>query len=123
MRRLPLVLLALWPACALAGPDLTYGIALDSEQGAAELHLSRCEAGCFAQVAYVNRYLQGGAWTREFTLDLNGFAVMVTIVDGDGQKPEMVRVTPPPGYTADPAELPVEEGTTGVVAIHALGMS
>lgn len=123
MIRLSILLLALWPACAVAGADLTYGVALEPGGKPSEIRLSRCEAGCFARVAYVNRFLRGGAWTRQFTLNLDGFAVTVTVLDGEGLAPERIQVTPPPGFVVEPAEIAVEEGATGVIAIHPLPLS
>lgn len=117
------ILVALWPALAVAGPDLTYGVAYEPGGEASQLHLSRCEAACFAQVSFDNRFLWGGAWTRRFSLDLNGFEVTVTIVDGEGLAPEMFSVEPPPGYVAEPASLPVEENESGIIALYPMQMS
>ncbi|WP_210527954.1 hypothetical protein [Rubellimicrobium arenae] len=123
MPRRLIAALALWPSLALAGPDLSYGVALDGRHDASELHLAHCAAGCFAQVTYVNRFLRGDAWTRQFTLDLDGLSVGVTITDGTGASPERVAVTAPPGFYAEPAEIEVNEDADGVIALYPIPMS
>jgi hypothetical protein len=124
MRQLPILLpLAFWPALAMAGSDLNYGVALDGGRAASELHLTRCEGTCSAQVSYTNRFLRGPAFARRFVLDLEGLHVAVTIIDGEGEAAERFSVTPPPGYYAEPAEMLVEENATGVIAILPVPMS
>ena len=73
-------------------------------------------------MSFENRFLWGGAWTRKFNLDLNGFEVTVTIVDGEGLAPEMFSVEPPPGYVAELASLPVEEDASDVIALYPVPM-
>jgi len=123
MRQCLPVLIALWPTLAVAGPDLSYGVAYEPGGESSKLHLSRCEAGCFAQVSFENRFLWGGAWTRKFDLDLDGLEVIVIIVDGEGLAPEVLSVQPPPGYVAEPATISVEENASGVIALYPIPMS
>jgi len=123
MRTCLLFLVTFWPALAVAGPDLSYGVAYELGGEASQLHLSRCKAACLAQVTFDNRFLWGGAWTREFNLDLNGLEVTVTIVDGEGLAPEMFSVQSPPGYFAEPASMLVEENASGVIALYPMQMS
>lgn len=123
MRSCLAVLVALWPALVAAGPELSYGVAYEPGGKVSQLHLSRCETACFAQVSFENRFLWGGAWTREFHLDLDGLRVGVTIVDGEGLAPEVFSVQPPLGYIAEPAALSVEEDGSGVIALYPMPMS
>jgi hypothetical protein len=123
MQRLLALLALLCPTLAVAGPELTYGVAFEPGGEPSKLHLSRCEAACFAQVTFENRFLWGGAWTRKFDLNLNGFDVMVTIVDGEGLAPEVFSVRPPPGYIAEPATVSVEEGASGSIVLYPMPLS
>ncbi|TNC44162.1 hypothetical protein FHG66_20735 [Rubellimicrobium rubrum] len=124
MSRLPITLaFVLWPALSSAGADLTYGVALDGGRAASELRLTRCEAACSAQVLYTNRFLRGSAFTRQFLLDLDGIHVGITIIDGEGEAAERFSVTPPPGFFVEPAELFVEENSTGVITLYPSPMS
>ncbi len=115
--------LALFPGLAAADPQLAWGIPLDRTLGPSELRLERCEEGCFAEVSFLNRHLQGPALARQFTLTLDGFEVVVTVEDGSLRAPERFAVIPPPGFLAEPASLDVEEDTTGVIALLPMPMS
>ena len=123
MRTRLAVLVALWPALAVAGPELSYGVSYEPGGEVSQLHLTRCEVACFGQVSFENRFLWGGAWTRSFDVDLDGLQVSVTIVDGEGLAPEVFSVQPPPGYVAEPATLSVEENGSGVIALYPMPMS
>ena len=123
MLRTLLTLLALLPALAAAEPARTYGVAFQAGGKASRLEMSMCEATCFAQVRFENTFLRGGAYLRQFPLDLDGLAVTVTIVDGEGMAPELFTVEPPPGYRVEPAEIPVEEGASGTIALIPLPVS
>lgn len=123
MLRTLVPILAILPSLASAGPDLAYGVAFEPGGKPSELRLEPCRAACFAEVRFTNTYLYGPALVRRFALDLDGFAVTVTVVDGEGMAPEVLSVEPPPGYLAEPAELPVEEGTSGVIALTPIPMS
>ena len=116
-------LLALLPSLASAGPDLAYGVSFERGGRQSELHLERCKGDCFAQVRFTNSYLYGPALARRFLLDLEGLRVTVRVVDGQGMDPEVFSVEPPPGYIAEPAELPVDEGCSAVIAIYPMPMS
>ena len=116
-------LLILLPGLASAGPDVSYGVAFEVGGQPSALHLGYCQTACFAEVRFKNTYLYGGAFTRRFPLDLDGLAVTVTIVDGQGMLPEVFSVTPPPGFIAEPAEVPVEEDGSGVIALYPMPMS
>ena len=115
--------LCLAPAVAGARPDLRWDIPLDPAQGPSELRLDRCDDGCFARVSFLNRHLHGPALARRFTLDLQGLEVLVTVEDGALREPERFTVIPPPGFTAEPATLAVDEDATGVIALVPLPMS
>ena len=123
----PLLVIALAfllaPAIASAEPDLRWGIPLDPTQGPSELRLDRCEEGCFARVSFLNRHLHGPALARSFTLDLQGIKVLVNVEDGALRSPERFTVVPPPGFTAEPTSLSVDENATGVIALYPVPMS
>jgi hypothetical protein len=121
--RLALVL-ALIAGPVFAEPSVRWGIPLERSGGPNELSLTRCEGGgCFAQVTFRNSQLRGMALTRSFSLDLDGFKVGVTVIDGELREPEQVVVTAPPGYYAEPSRLMVGEDAAGIVAIVAMPMS
>ena len=109
---------------ALADTDVRWGIPLARSGGPNELRLSRCDGdACFAQVTFQNSQLRGMTLTRSFALDLDGFKVSVTVVDGELRAPERFAVTPPPGFTAEPSELTVGEDEAGTISIVAMPMS
>jgi hypothetical protein len=116
--------LALLTSPALAESSTHWGIPLERAGGPNELRLARCEEGaCFAQVTFHNSQLRGMALTRSFALELDGFKVSVTIIDGQLREPEQVVVTVPPGFYAEPSKLMVDEDAAGVVNIVAMPMS
>lgn len=121
--RLLMLAIALWPGLAGADPSRGWGVPLVRGAGQSELHLRRCDGGCFAQVAFVNRQMFGPALTRVFALDLEGFAVTVTVVEGVLRAPDALEVTPPPGFYAEPATISVDEDATGVIALFPMAMS
>lgn len=74
-----------------------------------------------AQVRFLN--LRGHIIDKieTFTLDLDGLSVQVTTDTGHGDRPDSMRVVPPPGYVADPPTLTLPEYGEGVVVIYFLG--
>jgi hypothetical protein len=121
--RLALALLVV-ASPAFAETSINWGIPLERSGGPNELRLSRCDNGaCFAQVTFQNSQLRGMALARSFALDLDGFKVSVSVVDGELRAPERFAVTPPPGFTAEPSELTVGEDEAGIISIVAMPMS
>ncbi len=118
-----MLLLALWPGLAAAGPDQSWGRALDGTPAGSEIHLRTCDGGCAAEVVFVNRHLWGPALTRRFVLDRDGLSVAVTIVDGELTAPDQLVVEPPPGYRATPPSIEVGEEKTGVIRLDPIPMS
>lgn len=113
----------LWPSVATADPHLAWGTPLDRAQGPCELQLRRCDDGCFAEVAFLNRHLQGQALARRFALSLDGLEVVVTIEDGTLRAPDRFSVVPPPGLLAEPSFLDVDEDATGVIVLRPMPVS
>lgn len=120
---LPVLALCLVPGLAAAGPDQSWGRAVDGRPVPSELHLRRCATGCAAEVTFRNRHLWGPALTRRFTLEIEGLSVAVTVTDGESAAPDLMRVEPPPGYLAEPSELAVDEDAVGVIRLQPLPMS
>lgn len=123
MLRTLLPLLALLPGLAAAEPTRTYGVSFEPGGAPSKLEMAYCEAGCFAQVTFDNTYLYGDAMARKFPLDLDGLAVTASILDGEGMNPEVFSLEVPPGYVAQPAEIPVDEGRSATIAIIPMPMS
>ncbi len=109
---------------ALAEDGLRWGTPIDPASGPNALRLIPCDGGaCAAQVTFHNSQLRGAALTRRFTLEVAGLAVAVTVTEGELRAPDEIAVTPPPGFTAEPAHLAVEEDATGVVLIRPVPLS
>jgi hypothetical protein len=123
MRRLlPALLLVAAPAWA--GDGLSWGIPVPGSLGPNELHLVPCEdGGCAARLTFRNSQLRGAALVRRFTLEIGGLSVAVTVTEGELRAADEIAVVPPPGFTAEPARLSVEEDATGLVVIRPLPMS
>ncbi len=120
MIRTALAVLLMLPGMEASAEDVTrkeWGV---SAKGPCVLTLVPCESGCWARVEFENVVI--GLPTPQigpevFTLTLAGMDVIVTVRPGGGHIPEIMLVTPPYGFTADPGELVVDDDTTGVVFI------
>jgi hypothetical protein len=122
--RLALPALLLAASQATAGGDLRWGIPVEGSRGPNELHLAACEEGdCAFRLTFRNTQLRGAALTRRFTVEIRGLSVAVTVTEGELRAADEIAVTLPPGFTAEPARLAVEEDATGVVVIRLLPMS
>jgi hypothetical protein len=71
-----------------------------------------------AYVDVINRLTSGHNMVLEFTLDLGGFEVAVTVTHGNGDLPDRYEVVPPEGYIAVPMMIDLDEGSTGRIAIY-----
>jgi hypothetical protein len=116
-------LLVLFPGLAAADPIHSWGASYRPGGGPSQVSMSYCELDCFAQVRFENTFLRGDAWTRTFHLDLDGLAVAVTVVDGEGTAPDILTIETPAGYLAQPASLAVEEGLSGTIMLIPVPMS
>jgi hypothetical protein len=59
-----------------------------------------------------------GPSMNEATITADGLDVHLTIIHGPGDDPDEFTITPPPGYTADPPVLILNEWTGGTVYIY-----
>lgn len=82
--------------------------------------LVEAEGNSYDVVFFNTIVSRGVAEDITFVDEETGFSVHVKLDHGDGDLPDVMTVTPPPGYVAIPAQISVEEGTTGIIEIHEL---
>ena len=102
-----------------AGADPTH--AWGGAQARALLTLAPCEQpGCLAVVRFDNALTPSagrGPPVESVTLTLSDLAVLVVVAQGQGTIPDVVQVTPPPGFVAQPRALSVAEDASGTVRV------
>lgn len=85
------------------------------------LTLAPCEEpGCLAVVRFDNAFTPSSGWgpsVESVTLTLGDLAVVVEVAQGQGTVPDVLHVTPPPGFVAQPWELIVEDDASGTVRV------
>ncbi len=72
--------------------------------------------GAVAEVVFDNKTVHIDELVT-FTLDLDGLAVTVDALVGQGMTPDRFTVTPPDGYVAVPPEMDVDEDAVGVILV------
>ena len=70
-----------------------------------------------ADILFVNRLTHGNALEMAFALEIDGLVVDVEVRNGIGEQPDILIVTPPPGFVAVPSSIEVHEGETGRIRI------
>ncbi|MBP1804783.1 hypothetical protein [Rubellimicrobium aerolatum] len=119
MRFVPL--LALWPALAEA-QDVTrfaWGAPVNGSAPSG-LSLEPCHLPCVAVVRFDNTLVTTGASLDvpvRATLAISGLRMLVTVENGMGLTPDLLRVRPPPGTAAEPHEVLVDDNATGRVRV------
>jgi hypothetical protein len=76
-----------------------------------------------ATVVFENRMTIGAPDELAFTLAIEGMSVAVAVTMGDGQTPDVMSVSPPPGFQAEPETIEVDENAVGRIEIRYLPMS
>ncbi len=76
-----------------------------------------------AEVVFFNRVTTGNPLALDFRLEIDGLSVDVSVMNGEGDLPDVITVRPPPGFLADPPTLSVHEDQTGRIAILYVPMS
>ena len=76
-----------------------------------------------ATVVFENRLTVGNPDEMAFTLAIDGMSVLVAVTMGDGENPDVMTVSPPPGFEAAPPSVEVDEDSTGRIEIRYLPMS
>lgn len=76
-----------------------------------------------ATVVFENRLTVGNPDEMAFTLAIEGMSVLVAVSMGDGDDPDVMTVSPPPGFEASPPSVEVDEDSTGRIEIRYLPMS
>lgn len=76
-----------------------------------------------ATVVFENRLTIGNPDEMAFTLAIEGMSVLVAVTMGDGENPDVMTVSPPPGFEAAPPSVEVDEDSTGRIEIRYLPMS
>ncbi|MBP1805313.1 hypothetical protein [Rubellimicrobium aerolatum] len=117
------LLLILWPALVSA-QDVTqsaWGVPVAGSTPSA-VSLEPCDLPCLAVVEFDNTLVTTGQGSRvggpavvRTTLTSTGLTVDVTVETGIGLAPDLMQVRPPPGYAAQPSEMPVDDGASGRV--------
>ena len=82
--------------------------------GGASVDLRYSDAG--AEVLFHNEMAQSST-VIPMQLESDGLIVDVLIVNGMGEEPDTMVVTPPTGWIAVPPSIEVEEGQTGTVTL------
>ena len=118
------LLLALWPTLADA-QDARFAWDTPVEgSGPSMLSLEPCGRPCVAVVEFDNTLVVRGAEAGpgipalvRATLAIAGVKVAVTVETGGGLTPDLMRVLPPPGYAAEPAQVLVPDNASGRVRV------
>lgn len=118
MTRAALLLLALLASPAAAGERHEWG---KGPSGPCALILARCDGEDCWTVTFRNTLIASVTFF-EVTLDLPGMAVVVSYRGADGELPDTFAVSAPAGWVAEPGELVVPDGGSGVIVIRPLPM-
>ena len=119
------LLLALWPTLAPAqdASRFAWGTPVEGS-GPSILSLEACDLPCVAVVRFDNTLVTHGMDTRlrapeviRTTLAISGLRMAVTVANGAGMTPELLQVSPPPGYAAEPREALVDDNASGRVRV------
>ncbi len=113
MTRLAL-LLALWPSWAGAQTSHAWG---DGDTGPCRVEIRPCAGDCAAEIVFANRLVVGPG-VVEATLALPGLTVAVRVDTERQDVPDVLVVTPPVGFYADPPSLIVGEGETAIIRVR-----
>ena len=110
------------PPAEAAEDSYTWGV---GRTGPCVVVIEPCgdEPDCAAVVRFANRLVWGATDLPAATLTLDGLAVVVSVDQRDYRTPDVLVVTPPPGYRADPPVIGVEDDGEGVVVIRPVPMS
>jgi hypothetical protein len=103
-----------------------------TDRGPSVLSVARCAFPCFAVVRFDNTLVANGSGalalggarrnllTHEATLALDGVPTVV-VEQGDRRLPDVLRVTPPQGYGAEPGEIVVDDDCSVRVVLVPVG--
>ncbi|MFC5567068.1 hypothetical protein ACFPOC_11690 [Rubellimicrobium aerolatum] len=115
------LLLALWPA--LAGAQdvtrFTWGAPVEGSTPST-LSLEPCDLPCVAVVRFDNTLVTSGlslATPVRAVLTASSLKMVITVENGIGLTPDLLRVRPPPGTAAEPGEILVDDNATGRVRV------
>ena len=119
------LLLALCPSM-LAAQDVTrhaWGTPV-ADSTPSVVSVEPCEPPCVALVRFDNTLIMSGLLSgppvpvpMHADLSLRGLPIAVTVEQGTGQLPDLLRVRVPPGYAAEPAEVLVQDNASGSLRV------
>jgi hypothetical protein len=117
--------LAFWPTLVDAQDVTRFAWGVPVEGSAPSLlSLEPCDLPCVAVVRFDNTLVTsghlskiGGPARMRTTLAVAGLKVAVTVENGGGMTPDLLRVLSPPGHWAEPRELAVDDNATGRVRL------
>lgn len=101
---------------ALAKDNVSWGATTVSERSS--IQLVPGSDGAFIDVLCVNKVTGGHAYNQQFDLSLGGVDVTVFVYSPSGEIPDIYTVAVPTGYYADPPEIEIDEGKSGVIRIY-----
>ena len=125
------LLLMLLPTLA-AAQDATrfeWGVPVEGSAPSV-LSLEHCDLPCVAVVRFDNTLVTSGRRSgigfplpMRTTLAIAGVVMAVTVENGTGMVPDLMQVSPPPGYAAEPRKVLVADNTSGRVRVVLVPMS
>lgn len=71
-----------------------------------------------ATVVFENRLTYGNPSEMVFVLSMDGLVVEVLMALGSGSEPDVMTLSLPPGFMAEPQSIEVDEGATGKILVH-----
>ena len=115
------LMLALWPTLGLAEDTdhFAWGDPVEGS-GPSVLSLEPCDLPCVAVVRFDNTLVTSGEdrfTPVHTTLLIPGVRMAVTVKAGGGMTPDLLQVQAPPGYTAQPREVLVDDNASGRVRV------
>jgi hypothetical protein len=115
--KLPVMLALLALASpALASQSASWGATTVQERSS--IQLLPGTDGAFIDVLCVNMVTGGHPNNQQFDLSLGGVDVTVFVYSPTGDIPDIYTIAVPMGYYADPPEIEIDEGGSGVVRIY-----
>jgi hypothetical protein len=115
--KLPVIIALLALASpALAKDNASWGATTVRERSSVQL--TPGTDGAFIDVLCVNKLTGGHDQNQQFDLSLGGVDVTVFVYSPAGDIPDIYTVAVPTGYYADPPEIEIDEGESGVVRIY-----